>query len=91
MAVYNCRDEAGLQRKVKPVGSGRVRAFVQQKERLLPINLGLYFLSLIILFYSSPCTSCPAAGTKKNLQKCDVFVAALECSLASNVGVTGQV
>lgn len=51
-------------RKVKTVaGWGFLSS--QQKERLLPINLGLYFLSLIILFSTSPCTSCLTVGTKE--------------------------
>lgn len=53
-----------LYRKVKTVaGWGFLSS--QQKERLLPIDLGLYFLSLIILFSISPCTSYLTAGTKE--------------------------
>lgn len=82
MAVYNCRGEAGFQGKGKPVGSGRVRAFVQQKERLLPINLGLYFRVLDYHFpqFSLHILSHCRHKKKKNLQKagCDVFLAALE-------------
>lgn len=73
VAFCDCRGEAGFIEEGKASGEWESEDFCPAKRKTSAHKFGVIFfileLFILELFSSSPCTSCPTAGTKKKSAK----------------------